>query len=94
MTPLGSANPNDNFIDYLKIQPLVLEKVVVKAKKIKEANKKGKEEKEESQLAEVKDSEYGVGSQKQEEKPKPQNALGKIKTERSGEQSEDIYEDK
>lgn len=42
MTPLGSANPNDNFIDYRKIEPLVLEKVIVKAKKIKESNKKGK----------------------------------------------------
>jgi hypothetical protein len=42
MTPLGSANPNDNFIDYLKIEPLVLDKVVVKAKKIKDVSKKNK----------------------------------------------------
>ena len=35
MTPLGSANVNESFIDYLKIEPLVLEKIIVKAKKIK-----------------------------------------------------------
>ena len=38
MTPLGSAISNsDSFIDYTKIEPLVLDKIVVKAKKIKEA---------------------------------------------------------
>ena len=38
MTPLGSAISNSaSFIDYTKIEPLVLDKIVVKAKKIKEA---------------------------------------------------------
>ena len=37
MTPLGSAlNNSDSYIDYTKIEPLVLEKIVVKAKKIRE----------------------------------------------------------
>lgn len=44
MTPFGSTGTaNDNFIDYTKVEPLVLEKVVVKAKKLKEA-RKGQEE--------------------------------------------------
>ena len=40
MTPLGSAHPaSEGFIDYTKIQPLVLEEVVVKAKKLKDVRK-------------------------------------------------------
>lgn len=39
MTPLGSSNPNENFVDYTKIEPLVLDRVVVKAKKLKEIGK-------------------------------------------------------
>ena len=40
MTPLGSMTPSqESFIDYTAIEPLVLEKVVVKAKKLKEARK-------------------------------------------------------
>jgi restriction endonuclease Mrr len=40
MTPLGSAlSSSDSFIDYTKIEPLVLDRVVVKAKKLKEARK-------------------------------------------------------
>lgn len=36
MTPLGSCGPNsDLYIDYTKIEPLVLERVIVKAKKLK-----------------------------------------------------------
>jgi hypothetical protein len=36
MTPLGSAlSSADSYIDYTKIEPLVLDKVVVKAKKLK-----------------------------------------------------------
>lgn len=41
MTPLGSYNPNENFIDYCQIEPLVVSKIVVKAKKIKEKTSKG-----------------------------------------------------
>ena len=38
MTPLGTAvNNSDIYVDYTKIEPLVLEKIVVKAKKLKEA---------------------------------------------------------
>lgn len=37
MTPLGSAQTNSEyFIDYTRIEPLVLDKIVVKAKKLKE----------------------------------------------------------
>jgi restriction endonuclease Mrr len=40
MTPLGSVIPSqDSNIDYTKIEPLVLDKIVVKAKKLKEARK-------------------------------------------------------
>lgn len=40
MTPLGCASAsNDNFIDYTNIEPLVLEKIIVKAKKLKELRK-------------------------------------------------------
>lgn len=39
MTPLGSLPSQDSFIDYTRIEPLVLDKIVVKAKKLKEARK-------------------------------------------------------
>ena len=40
MTPLGSAvASSDSFIDYTKIQPLVLDRIVVKAKKLKETRR-------------------------------------------------------
>lgn len=49
MTPFGcTGTSNDNFIDYTKIEPLVLERVVVKAKKLKEA-RKGQEERGEAE---------------------------------------------
>jgi len=36
MTPLGSASTSsETYVDYTKIEPLVLEKIVVKAKKLK-----------------------------------------------------------
>jgi restriction endonuclease Mrr len=42
MTPLGSANAGgENFIDYTQIEPLVLEKIIVKAKKLKETRRGG-----------------------------------------------------
>jgi hypothetical protein len=34
MTPLG-ANKSDNFVDFTKIKPLVIDEVIVKAKKPK-----------------------------------------------------------
>ena len=41
MTPLGSATTSsETFVDYTRIEPLVLDKVVVKAKKLKELTKK------------------------------------------------------
>lgn len=44
MTPLGSACPsNQHFIDYTKIEPLVLDKIVVKAKKLKEPRRDAEE---------------------------------------------------
>lgn len=44
MTPLGSAVAStDSFIDYTKIEPLVLDRIIVKAKKLKEV-RKGEEE--------------------------------------------------
>ena len=37
MTPLGSAVTNtESYVDYTRIEPLVLDKIVVKAKKLKE----------------------------------------------------------
>ena len=39
MTPLGSVPSQDSFIVYTRIEPLVLERIVVKAKKLKEARK-------------------------------------------------------
>ena len=63
MTPLGSANPaSEGFIDYTKIQPLVLEKVVVKAKKLKEVRKEEPEaSKEHLKEAKGEDKEAGNG---------------------------------
>lgn len=41
MTPLGSAVTSaDSYVDYTKIEPLVLDRVVVKAKKLKEVSKR------------------------------------------------------
>ena len=40
MTPLGIASASDYFVDYTKIEPLVLEKIIVKAKKLKDQQKK------------------------------------------------------
>jgi hypothetical protein len=45
MTPLGGGNNSSvNFVDYEKIEPLVLDKIIVKAKKLKEAGSKSKED--------------------------------------------------
>lgn len=45
MTPLGSAlTSSESYVDYTKIEPLVLEKVVVKAKKLKETKREGGEQ--------------------------------------------------
>ena len=35
MTPFGCSTASDSFVDYTKVEPLVLERVVVKAKKLK-----------------------------------------------------------
>ena len=40
MTPLGSAvSSSSSYVDYTKIEPMVLDRVVVKAKKLKEQKK-------------------------------------------------------
>jgi hypothetical protein len=39
MTPLGT-NKTDNFIDFTQVKPLVIDEVVVKAKKPKKKNDK------------------------------------------------------
>jgi restriction endonuclease Mrr len=40
MTPFGcSGASSDTFIDYTKIEPLVMDHIVVKAKKLKEPRK-------------------------------------------------------
>lgn len=45
MTPFGcNGNAADSYIDYTEIEPLALDHIVVKAKKLKEA-RKGHEEK-------------------------------------------------
>lgn len=42
MTPLGSVVPDQQaIVDYTKVEPLVLEKIVVKAKKLKERKEEG-----------------------------------------------------
>jgi len=44
MTPLGcSMSSSDTFIDYSKIEPLVLDRIVVKAKKLKDRKGENKE---------------------------------------------------
>lgn len=53
MTPLGSAlTSSESYVDYTKIEPLVLEKVVVKAKKLKETKREGGEQAEGEAYAE------------------------------------------
>lgn len=42
MTPLG-ANKSENFIDFTKIKPLVIDEVIVKAKKPKKKDEKKEE---------------------------------------------------
>ncbi len=40
MTPFGcTGGASDTFVDYTKIEPLVLDRIVVKAKKLKEVRK-------------------------------------------------------
>jgi hypothetical protein len=42
MTPLGSVVPDQQaVVDYTKVEPLVLDRVVVKAKKLKERKEEG-----------------------------------------------------
>lgn len=47
MTPLGS-NKTDNFVDFTKIKPLVIDEVIVKAKKPKKKDDKKDESAEEA----------------------------------------------
>jgi hypothetical protein len=64
MTPFGcNGNASDSFIDYTEIEPLALDHIVVKAKKLKEA-RKGQEGK--GEMAHEEDMEAESDEEKEE----------------------------
>lgn len=65
MTPLGSVVPDQQaVVDYTRVQPLVLERVVVKAKKLKERREEGQQREDEE---EAEDGEQEERRMEQEE---------------------------